>query len=263
MQRNLKVSVITIVFNLEAEIEKTIQSVINQTFQNVEFIVVDGGSSDGTLHIIEKYKNRINTFITGPDKGLFDAMNKGLTCVSGDYVIFMNGGDRFYSHETLATVVKELDDIGDDSLPGLIYGHAMEESKDGRTLFLKRSRSPKVKWWGMFTHHQAMMYNMSVIRKYGIRYDLKVKIGSDYKFTLEFLNHTGKTFAMNEPLCVFRQGGISHKRWKTALKEQWWIRRRILKHTVALTSLIYFLQWIVTMIRKYFTPVYNFLRFSR
>src|ERR1700748_1301528 len=102
-------SVITIVYNNARDIERTILSVVNQTWPNIEYIMVDGLSTDGTLEIINKYKNRIAKLISEKDEGIYDAMNKGLALASGDYVLFMNSGDEIYAPDTAANVFASAD----------------------------------------------------------------------------------------------------------------------------------------------------------
>ena len=103
-------SVITIVYNNVKHIERTIFSVVNQTYPNIEYIVVDGKSTDGTLQIIERYKTRIAKIISEKDEGIYDAMNKGLAAATGDYVIFMNSGDEFYKTDTVERVFETAPD---------------------------------------------------------------------------------------------------------------------------------------------------------
>src|ERR1700689_2743832 len=97
-------SVITVVYNNVKDIERTILSVINQTYPNIEYIIVDGLSTDGTLDVINRYKTKIAKLIREKDKGIYDAMNKGLAAATGDYVIFMNSGDGFFAKDTVANV---------------------------------------------------------------------------------------------------------------------------------------------------------------
>src|SRR5579863_7406616 len=101
---NPTLSVITIVYNNVRDIERTILSVLNQTYPHIEYIVVDGLSTDGTLEIIKRYKTKISKLISEKDEGIYDAMNKGLAVATGDYVVFMNSGDEFYEAETVSKV---------------------------------------------------------------------------------------------------------------------------------------------------------------
>ena len=115
-----KITIITICYNAEACIERTILSVINQTYPNIEYIIIDGNSTDNTLQIVEKYKDKITKIISEPDKGIYDAMNKGLRITTGDWVNFMNAGDSFYSNDVLGKVFCQ-----DYSGISVIWGDAM------------------------------------------------------------------------------------------------------------------------------------------
>ena len=122
-----KVTVITVCYNAETGIEKTIQSVIGQTYQNIEYIIIDGGSKDHTLNIVNKYKDRISKVISEPDKGIYDAMNKGILAATGDWINFMNVGDSFFSPDTLSKVFEKSDHsnagVVPKSEPNGFYGH--------------------------------------------------------------------------------------------------------------------------------------------
>lgn len=106
---NPKISIVTISFNCKDAIEKTIKSVIGLTYNNIEYIVIDGGSKDGTVDVINKYRNRINYFVSERDHGIYDAMNKGIKAATGDWINFMNAGDFFASKDVLEQVVAQMD----------------------------------------------------------------------------------------------------------------------------------------------------------
>ena len=114
-----KFSIITVTYNAGAVLEDTIQSVITQTYKNVEYIIVDGGSKDRTLQIVEQYKEHIHTVISEPDKGLYDAMNKGIKLATGDYLCFLNAGDELHEDDTLQLMVHS---ITETTLPDVLYG---------------------------------------------------------------------------------------------------------------------------------------------
>lgn len=114
------ISVVTVVYNDCVNIENTIKSVINQSYKNIEYIIQDGGSTDGTLELINKYNEQITSIESNKDNGIYDAMNKAVTKASGDYVIFMNCGDEFSTNTTLEDVANGIDDNID-----VIYGHTI------------------------------------------------------------------------------------------------------------------------------------------
>src|SRR5690606_3344358 len=103
-------TVITVVYNNVRDIERTIKSVVNQTSPHIQYIVIDGGSTDGTVNIINRYASRIARFVSEPDKGIYVAMNKGLALATGEYVLFMNSGDEIYANDTVAQVFATADD---------------------------------------------------------------------------------------------------------------------------------------------------------
>ena len=116
---NPKFSIITVTFNAGKVLEKTIQSVISQTYRNVEYILVDGKSKDNTLSIADTYKEWIHCLVSEPDKGLYDAMNKGIRLATGDYLCFLNAGDKFHDQDTLQRMV---DSLKEGELPYVLYG---------------------------------------------------------------------------------------------------------------------------------------------
>ena len=100
----MKISIITVCHNAEDSIESTMLSIFEQTCQEIEYIIIDGNSSDSTLEIIEKYRNKVDKLISEPDSGIYNAMNKGIDAATGDYLIFLNAGDRFHSPDALEKV---------------------------------------------------------------------------------------------------------------------------------------------------------------
>ena len=114
-----KFSIITVTYNAEAVLDDTIQSVVAQTYKEIEYIIVDGGSKDKTLEIAKRYAEKLSVIISEPDKGLYDAMNKGIRLATGDYVCFLNAGDQLHEDETLFQIVQSL---YESELPDVIYG---------------------------------------------------------------------------------------------------------------------------------------------
>lgn len=209
-------SIITVTLNNYDGVRKTHQSVTTQTFQNYEWVIIDGASTDNTV----TYLNSLNIdHISDSDSGLYDAMNKGIDRAQGNYLIFMNAGDIFASIETLQTLADTLDKKN----PDFAYGDALEIFNN-REVYKKTSRHWSI-IKGMFTHHQAMVYKRSALGT--LRYDLQYKIAADYDFTYRFLNKTDHVKYIPTPLCLFESGGVSQTQALKGRVEQFKIRQNL------------------------------------
>lgn len=255
----IKFSIITVVYNGQNCIKKTIDSVFNQSYNNYEYIIIDGNSKDDTLKICEEHKEKITKIVSEPDKGLYDAMNKGIENASGDYIIFMNCGDTFYDEFVLEKVAQAIEM---NNRPDFVYGDAIEVSEDETQKFLKKARSHKFIWYGMFTHHQAMIYKLKIVKDNKLLYNLKYRIGADYAFTAEYLKYCRKILKLNLPICLFKQGGSSFVSYKEGIKDQWFIRKNILKINWLGRLAIFLIHFLIIIIRRKFPCIYNFLRFN-
>jgi glycosyltransferase involved in cell wall biosynthesis len=218
---NPRLSVITIVYNNVRDIERTIRSVVNQTYANIEYVIVDGQSNDGTLQIIEKYKDRIAKFISEKDEGIYDAMNKGLSLATGDYVIFMNSGDEFYDSETVAAVFAS----GDDA--DIYYGETEMIADDGSSLGQRRHQAPaKFTWrgfkYGMSISHQAIYIRRSLAELYDRRY----RLSSDIDWVIRAARKAKKIVNVNRYLAKYLVGGMSKKKHRQSLMERFDIMKR-------------------------------------
>jgi hypothetical protein len=174
------VSVITVVYNSLNLIEKTIRSITGQTYPNIEFVVIDGGSSDGTVEIIRLYEKQIDWWISEPDHGIYDAMNKGLAAATGDYVWFMNAGDRIYAADTLDKIFaggqpRNFGESGIRHKAKIWYGDTMIVDPEYREVGLRRLRPPEVLTWksfknGMLVCHQAIIVSREIAEPFDPRY---------------------------------------------------------------------------------------------
>ena len=133
-------SIVTVTYNAENVLNDTIQSIVTQTYRNVEYIIVDGGSTDGTMHIVDRYRPMISIVVSEPDNGLYDAMNKGIALATGDYICFLNAGDAFHEDDTLQRMVHSLRGI---ELPDVIYGDTDIVDAEGHFLHKRRLSPPK------------------------------------------------------------------------------------------------------------------------
>ncbi len=221
MSLNPKLSVITIVYNNAKDIERTMLSVLNQTYKNIEYIVIDGKSTDGTIDIINLYKNRLTQFISEPDKGIYDAMNKGLALATGDYVLFMNSGDEIYSKETVAAVFASAPS-GD-----IYYGETEMFDENWKSLGQRRHRAPERFDWhsfkfGMNISHQAIYVKRSLTQPF----DLKYKYSSDIDWIIKATKRSSSIINTHLYVAKYLIGGISKQKHLASLKE----RFKILTH---------------------------------
>ncbi len=174
-----KISIITICYN-EPNLVRTCESVINQSYQDFEWIVIDGGSNNETQNVWRKYKNRINKFVSEKDNGIYNAMNKGIQLSTGEYLLFLNAGDLFYSNDVLEKISKL--DFDKD----IIYGDGY--TIDGNNLLKKISLPPYITEQFFIKHslcHPSTLIKKDLFLKYGM-YDETLKIVSDWKKWIEF-----------------------------------------------------------------------------
>lgn len=177
----MKVSVVTISYNCVGEIEPTLKSVVEQTFSDFEYIVIDGGSTDGTVDVINKYKDNISFFVSEPDNGIYDAMNKGLSHVKGEWVIFMNAGDSFVDNRVLEDIDFEQDCVG-------IYGNAIYVRKDYEELLVAKEPD-YIRWRNMPTTHQAFFLKSKEAKSVG--FNRSYKYDADYNMIYQVYKRNG------------------------------------------------------------------------
>jgi len=197
------VSVVTVCLNSEKHLEETINSVINQTYQNIEYIIIDGGSTDGTLDIIKKYQSRIACWVSEADQGLYDAMNKGIVLAKGELVGIINSDD-YYQPNAVEIIVKE---FLKDNEAGVF---------SGELLFLVDGPKSKIQWrrrlaglgtFGQEIVHPAMFVKKGIYRKF--KYDLRYKIEADVDFVYKLYFNRVKFHTCPDLMATFRVGGIS------------------------------------------------------
>lgn len=211
-----KVSVITVVFNAADLLEKTILNILGQSYSNIEYIIIDGGSTDGSLDIIKKHADKIDTWISEPDKGLYDAMNKGLRAASGDLVWFINAGDLIYSENTTEKIFQQ---NGFDS--DIYYGDTMVVDENYEEIGLRRLRPPEKLNWksfkkGMLVCHQSIL----VSRKIADQYDSSYPHSADFDWLIKALKKTDKISNTNMILSAFLDGGQSKQTIKPSILER-------------------------------------------
>ena len=243
-----KFSIITVTYNAEKVLEDTIQSVIFQTYRNVEYIIVDGASKDHTLEIVNKYHDRINKVISETDKGLYDAMNKGIQLATGDYLCFLNAGDKFHDSETLQKIVHTLKG---QELPDVIYGETAIVDEEGHFLHMRRLSTPAHLNWksfkqGMLVCHQAFFANRELAINH--LYDLQYRFSADFDWCIRIMKKAKCLHNTRLTLIDYLNEGMTTKNHKASLKERFCI---MAKHYGLISTILHH-GWFV--IRLFYKP---------
>ncbi len=201
-----KLSIITINYNNIKGLEKTLESVFNQVFKEFEFVVIDGGSTDGSKELLLEYKDKITYWVSEKDNGVFHAMNKGIKVATGDFVIFMNGGDTFYSETTLSEVVPELNYQFD-----VYYGNNYKESANSKRL---KTYPEKLNFSFFYTssiNHQSTFIRKSLFEEH-FYYNEEYKIASDWEFFTYIICYKNVPYKyLKKTISVYDFNGISSK----------------------------------------------------
>jgi putative colanic acid biosynthesis glycosyltransferase len=250
-------SIITVSLEDRDGLQRTHRSISGQNCRDFEWIVVDGGSRDGTREYLMSHQQDLAWWRSAPDHGLYDAMNIGLSAVTGDYLIFLNSGDTLPEPETLERLTLK---VTRGERPDFIYGDALEFGT-GNRLYVKRARSHRFSWYGMFTHHQAMVYRRALVE--GQRFDLTWKIGADYAYTLDTLSKSVRVARIDAPLVLFEKGGRSQKQAALGRRDQAEIRRSRLNMPVVSCFLIMVVQYAAISIRRLWPAFFETWRCRR
>lgn len=220
------ISIVTITYNAARTLQRTLDSVARQSYQHVEHLIVDGASSDDTVAIAQRYQAAAAYEVSiqsEPDKGLYDAMNKGLRMATGDYVVFLNAGDTLHAADTLETVVKT---IG-NGRPAVVYGDTAITDADGRFLHLRTHRPPKVLTWksfkkGMLVCHQAFYARTDIAQK--VPYDLRYRHSADVDWCIRIMKEAdrlGLPLANTHAVVAdFEEGGDTTQHHRDSLWER-------------------------------------------
>lgn len=225
-------SVITVSYNAEKTIEDTILSVLAQTYHHVEYIIIDGASNDGTLAIIDNYKEKIAKVVSEKDSGLYDAMNKGLKLATGDYVCFLNAGDSFHTDETLQQVVHS---IKGKQLPDVLYGHTALVNEKRHFVRMRRLEPPETLTWksfkqGMLVCHQAFILKRTLAQPY----DLNYRFSADFDWCIRGMKCAVTLHNTHLTLIDYLDEGMTTQNQKASLRERYSIMCRHYGHASTL-----------------------------
>jgi glycosyltransferase involved in cell wall biosynthesis len=200
-ENELLITVVTVVRNGEKTLEETILSVINQTYKNVEYIIVDGSSTDGTLAVIKKYEDRIDYWMSEADKGIYDAMNKGIGLASGDYIALLNSDD-WYELNACEIVVNKINGVKADIYYGMMR---VINEKDGSLIFIY-GYTDKILHQYMIAHPTCFI-KKDVYKLY--QYDIKYRSASDYDFLIRLKNKHYRFVFIECIIANYKLGGMS------------------------------------------------------
>ena len=238
-------SLITVTYNAAQTIERTLQSVAMQSFTDYEHLIIDGASKDETVAICHRYQTERMTIVSEPDKGLYDAMNKGLRMAKGDYICFLNAGDKLHNADTLKHISQE-------KPCGVIYGYTNIVDADGHFLYPRRLVPPeKLTWksfrWGMLVCHQAFYVNRQIAQQY----DLSYRFSADFDWCIRCMKEGERRGLPNvfvhEPLCDYLSEGMTTQNHKASLKERFNI---MVKHYGLIPTVLQHFWFIIRAIIK-------------
>lgn len=211
-----KVSIITVVYNNKVNFIKTLESVKAQDYSNLEYIVIDGGSTDGTLDVIKQNESLISKWISEPDKGIYDAMNKGIELATGEYIWFLNGGDMIYSDNILNEIFSGV------RKAYVYYGETELVDDEGKSYGKRKLKTPpeNLSWKnmidGMTVSHQSMIIKKEIIPMY----DLKYRHCADIDWTIKVLKNSTDIVNTHKIISKFLLGGYSRKNTISSLFER-------------------------------------------
>jgi glycosyltransferase involved in cell wall biosynthesis len=221
----IQISIVTITYNAARSLQRTLDSVRSQQYPHIEHLIIDGASKDDTVKIAEEYKKTSPHEVTiqsEPDKGLYDAMNKGLQKATGDYIVFLNAGDSLYAEDTIQTIAEKA-----ESRPAVIYGDTATTDAEGRFLHLRRHRPPKTLTWrsfkkGMLVCHQAFYVRLDIARQFP--YNLKYRHSADVDWCIRIMKEAERLGLplVNAHVIVanFEEGGDTTQHHRASLMER-------------------------------------------
>lgn len=230
----MKISIITVVLNNEKTIKRAILSVLNQDYQDIEYILIDGGSTDDTLNIINKYRGKIAVLLTEKDQGIYDAMNKGVKNSSGEILYFLNADDEFYDKHVISDIAKQIETKEEIDY---FYGGVVSRNIFGgksENIRIKRISNNAIKF-GQNIPHQSLFVRNYLFDKLGL-FDLRYKVNADYEWECRLVKKGYKGLFIERIISYYNQTGFSSRISWAPYKE----RFKIIFHYFGIFPLLYF-----------------------
>lgn len=247
----IKFSLITVTYNAEATLERTLQSVAEQTYPHIEHILIDGASKDRTMEIVHTHGQHLAKVVSEPDRGLYDAMNKGLRLATGDYVCFLNAGDKLHGADTLERISLSLtrpekegskdaqqstpSPSGKESIPGLLYGHTDIVDDNGHYLGPRRLKPHDGLTWrsfkqGMLVCHQAFYARRDLCPEYDTHY----RFSADFDWCIRVMKQTDNLVHLPFSVVDYLNEGMTTRNHRASLIERF---RIMCRHYGVLTTI--------------------------
>ena len=230
-------SIITITFNAESTLEPTLQSVAAQTFTDYEYIIVDGASKDNTVALAQRYGKDIARIVSEPDRGLYDAMNKGIGLATGQYLIFLNAGDTLFAPDTL----EQINGFIEKNHPDILYGETAIVDSDRRFIAMRRLKAPERLTWksfrmGMLVCHQAFIAR----RELAPLYDLAYRFSADFDWCIRCMKKADSIVNTRLTLINYLNEGVTTRNHKASLRERYRIMTKYYGHLAVLLLHVWF-----------------------
>ncbi|MGL5318438.1 MAG: glycosyltransferase family 2 protein [Bacteroidales bacterium] len=212
-------SIITVTYNAGTLLTKTIDSVARQTCTDKEYIIIDGASKDNTLEIIQKKSSEITNYISEPDKGIYDAMNKAFRQATGKYILFLNAGDTFHNDEVLEGIKAQIDP---ENEPDILYGETAITDEEGKFIAMRRLKTPEKLHWksfkqGMLVCHQSFLPKLEICETYNLKY----RYSADFDWCIRCMKKARIIHNTHLTVSNFLEGGVSTSQRKKSLKERY------------------------------------------
>lgn len=210
-----RVSVVTVTYNADTHLEETMRSILSQSYPDIEYIIIDGGSTDKTLQIIKKYQDDIAYWVSESDNGIYDAMNKGIDKATGEWINFMNVGDGFVDPNIVETVLSQIPEKTE-----LVYGNTRFIDESGKEIYIQKGKDVKdFLWKGIGFNHNSLFCKTALMKEHP--FNTFYKIVADSEFLIWAQKQGKRFYYLDKLINYFMTGGISHDQAALRLVERW------------------------------------------
>ncbi|MGV8962943.1 MAG: glycosyltransferase family 2 protein [Candidatus Saccharimonadaceae bacterium] len=236
-------TVITVTYNAQQTLVRTIKSVKEQTYEHIEHIIVDGKSIDGTVELMKQQANEKTQWISEKDSGIYDAMNKATKMAKGEYICYLNAGDAFYEKETVDKIIYAAQH---NNNPDILYGETVVVDNNGIFMYNRRLKAPKVLNWksfkqGMLVSHQAFIIKRPIFEPY----DLTYKFSADVDWCIKLMKKSNSIYNTQLIIIKYLNEGVTTDNRKASLKERYQI---MVKHYGNLSTFVHHAWFVVRAI---------------